>query len=127
MPSVRLPHDEPPVTRSPREPVQDLELLSDQLLEAARSAASGRAARTVCGGAHQALHQTLLALVAGQSLAEHANPGQATVQVVRGSLTLHAGTEVLHGSLGDLVAVPALDHSVHAVEDTVLLLTAATG
>ena len=107
------------------QPVNDLHALSDELLEAARASRSGRAARTVFGEAHQRLHQTLIALLAGQGLAEHGNPGQATVQVLRGSLTLDSGSEVLRGSLGTLLAVPENDHSLSAVQDTVLLLTVA--
>ena len=107
------------------EPVNDLQALSDQLLETARTSSSGRAARTVFGEAHQTLHQTLIALLAGQGLAEHGNPGQATVQVLRGSLTLDFGIEALPGSVGTLLAVPEQDHSLSAVEDTVLLLTVA--
>jgi hypothetical protein len=91
------------------DPVNDLHALSDELLETARASSSGRAARTVFGQAHQTLHQTLIALLAGQGLAEHGNPGQAT----------------LHGSLGALLAVPERDHSLTAVQDTVLLLTVA--
>jgi quercetin dioxygenase-like cupin family protein len=107
------------------DPVNDLHALSDELLETARASSSGRAARTVFGQAHQTLHQTLIALLAGQGLAEHGNPGQATVQVLRGSLTLDFGSEALHGSLGALLAVPERDHSLTAVQDTVLLLTVA--
>jgi quercetin dioxygenase-like cupin family protein len=107
------------------DPVNDLHALSDELLETARTASSGQAARTVFGEAHQTLHQTLIALLAGQGLAEHGNPGQATVQVLRGSLTLDYGSEVMNGSLGALLAVPQHDHSVTALQDTVLLLTVA--
>ena len=43
-------------------------------------------------GRHEhALRQTVLALTAGSSLDEHENPGEATVQVLRGRVRLTAG------------------------------------
>lgn len=103
--------------------VNDLQAISDELLAAARTGSSGRASRTVFGQAHQVMHQTLIALCAGEGLSEHANPGQATVQVLRGSLALQSASEVREGTAGTLLAVPEQDHSVSALEDTVLLLT----
>lgn len=44
-------------------------------LEAAKRTSSGRSAHTVHGGHEHALRQTLIALTAGHSLAEHNNPG----------------------------------------------------
>jgi len=107
------------------EPVNDLTVLARELLAAARSASSGRASRTIFGGAADALHQTLVALVAGRGLAEHGNPGQGTVQVLLGSATLHGGPEPLHGAAGALLAIPEGQHSLSTTEDTVLLLTVA--
>ena len=94
-------------------------------LEIARSASSGRSARTVFGGHEQTLRQTMIALAAGSSLAEHENPGEATVQVLQGRVTLRAGEVSWEGSPGDLLIVPQARHSLEAVEESVVLLTVA--
>lgn len=106
-------------------PVNDLAAISEELLTEARASSSGRAARTLLGERGQALHQTLVALLAGQGMAEHVNPGQASVQVLIGALTLRYGQESLTGGVGTLLRVPAQDHSVLADQDTVMLLTVA--
>ena len=56
-----------------------LDALARELLAAACASSSGRAARTVHGGHEHVLRQTVIALAAGQTLAEHENPGEATV------------------------------------------------
>ena len=60
-------------------------------LATARTASSGRSAHTVYGGHEHVLRQTLIALRAGSSLDEHENPGEATLQVLHGRVTLVAG------------------------------------
>jgi quercetin dioxygenase-like cupin family protein len=105
--------------------IHDLTTLAHELLAEAVSASSGRASRTVFGEAGQAMHQTLVALVAGQGLAEHGNPGQATVQVLLGAATVNGGPEPLYGTAGTLLAIPDGPHSLAADQDTVLLLTIA--
>ena len=68
-----------------------LKALGRQLQRTASGNGSGRAADTVHGGHEKALRQTLVALAAGQSLAEHENPGEATVLVLEGRVRLVAG------------------------------------
>lgn len=94
-------------------------------MEAATAATSGRSAHTVYGGHEHVLRQTLIALRAGTSLDEHENPGEATVQVLRGRVTLVAGDNRWNGSPGDLMVVPDARHALEAVEDSVVLLTVA--
>jgi len=92
-------------------------------LEAARSSSSGRSAQTLYGGHEHVLRQTLVALRAGSTLDEHESPGEATLQVLHGRITLVAGKDRWNGSPGDLFFVPDRRHAVEAVEDSVVLLT----
>ena len=94
-----------------------------QQLETARTASSGRSAKTVYGGHENALRQTVIALLKGQQLSEHANPGEATVHVLHGRVRLSAADVSWEGSPGDLLAVPDASHSLMALEDAAVLLT----
>lgn len=102
-----------------------LTALTRHQLELARTASSGRSARTVYGGHEQTLRQTMIALAAGSELNEHENPGEATVQVLQGRVTLRAGEVSWEGSPGDLLIVPQARHSLKAIEDSVIILTVA--
>ena len=94
-------------------------------LETATTASSGRSAHTIYGGHEHSLRQTLIALRAGSNLNEHENPGEATVQVLHGRVTLVAGDTKWNGSPGDLMTIPESRHALEAVEDSVVLLTVA--
>lgn len=99
-------------------------LAREHLGRAGRSSA-GRSAETVYGGHEHALRQTLIALTAGTTLADHENPGEATVQVLSGRVRLGAGEDSWEGRDGDLIVVPAAMHDLHALEDSAVLLTVA--
>jgi len=63
---------------------------------------------------------------AGNSLAEHAAPGAATVQVLDGHVRVRVGDETFEASAGRLIAFDAkVRHHVEAIEDSTLLLTLA--
>ena len=66
-----------------------------------------------------------MALAAGAELAEHDPPPAATLQVLSGSLRLHAGSRSWSLSGADLVPIPRARHGLQAVTDTVVLLTVA--
>jgi quercetin dioxygenase-like cupin family protein len=102
-----------------------LTALARERLELARASSSGRSAATVYGGHEHVLRQTLIALAAGRRLDEHANPGEATVHVLNGRVSLSAGGNAWNGSPGDLLIVPDSMHSLEALEDAVILLTVA--
>lgn len=100
-----------------------LSQLADEQLTAARSSNSGRAAHTVHGGHDHQLRQTLIALAGGRDLSEHHSPGETTLQVLRGHVRLSTGDDSWEGREGDLLVVPRERHGLHAVADSVILLT----
>jgi quercetin dioxygenase-like cupin family protein len=93
-------------------------------LQRAHRAPAGRSAATIYGGHERPLRQTLFAMVAGTKLDDHENPGDATVHVLSGRVRLRCGNESWDARLGDLLIIPAAVHSLFAVADTVVLLTA---
>ena len=99
--------------------------LSQTHLAIAQTASSGRSAHTVYGGHDHVLRQTLIALRAGSSLDEHESPGDATLQVLRGRVTLVAGGVRTDGSVGDLLVIPRRRHALEAHENSAVLLTVA--
>ena len=101
--------------------------LAEVQLTAAREASSGRSAVTVYGGREHDLRQTLIALARGRSLGEHQAPGEATLQVLVGTVRLTAGEETWEGSAGDHLVLPPDRHDLYAETDAAVLLTVATG
>lgn len=104
-----------------------LEAVARGRLAEAGTSSAGRSSVTVFGGHEKVLRQTVIALRGGQSLNEHENPGEATVQVLRGRVTLRSGADSWDGRTGDLIVVPESRHALEAHEDSVILLTVAVG
>lgn len=97
--------------------------LADEKLAEAKQSHSGRAAHTIHGGHSHELRQTVLALLAGHDLSEHDSPGEATLQVLRGHVRLTTGGDAWDGQTGEYLVIPAERHALHAIEDSVVLLT----
>ncbi len=102
-----------------------LTALAREQAERAAAVGGGRAADTVYGGHEKVLRQTVIGLKQGTRLAEHENPGEATVHVLHGRVRLIAGTESWEARTGDLLIVPDARHSLEALEDSAILLTVA--
>jgi quercetin dioxygenase-like cupin family protein len=106
--------------------ITSLTALASQQLHEARSASAGRSAVTVHGGREHHLRQTLIALTAGTRLGEHESPGEATLQVLEGEVTLHAEGEAHELRAGEHGVIPPSRHDLVAGTDAVVLLTVAT-
>ncbi|WAC56463.1 LuxR family transcriptional regulator [Gordonia sp. SL306] len=101
--------------------------LVDRLLTTAHAARSGRAAHTLYGSADHRLRQTVIALVAGHGLTDHESPGESSLQVLRGHVTLSTSDAQWQGVDGDLLAIPPERHGLTAQQDSAVLLTVITG
>ncbi|MFC8178576.1 MULTISPECIES: cupin domain-containing protein [Nocardiaceae] len=104
---------------------KSLTALARQQLKLAVGTSSGRSSQTVYGGHQRHLRQTVVALAAGNKLAEHDLSGESTVLVISGQLNLVSGEKSWKGSAGDLLVIPDARHSVEAIEDVAFLLTVA--
>lgn len=100
-----------------------LTALARENLRKAAAASAGRSSHTVYGGHEHGLRQTLIALVEGQGLSAHENPGEATLHVISGRVRLSSENNAWEGSAGDLLVVPQRVHALTALADSVVLLT----
>jgi len=101
----------------------DLQRQGTELLELASSASSGRRTSTIHSAPDVGLSQILLALVAGQRLSDHENPGDATLQVLSGRVLLSAGSDEWTVAAGRHLTIPRRRHALLALDDSVVLLT----
>lgn len=101
-----------------------IERLADELLHAAADDPNGRAARTIQGGADARLRHTVIALVRGSELDTHADPGEATLIVLRGAVTVDYGRTISFAATGDFLSLRRRDNRlIRATEDAAMLLS----
>lgn len=100
-----------------------LRQIAEDQLAAATGSSAGRSAKTVHGGRTHTLRQTLIALAAGNGLDDHESPGDATLQVLRGKVTVSDGEQTWEGSAGDFLVIPDRRHDLRAIEDSAILLS----
>ncbi|MGP4111135.1 cupin [Streptomyces sp. 4N509B] len=105
--------------------MEDLTLLAEQHLTRARQGEHGRSAHLFLRDGP--LRQSVIALRGGAELEEHTAPPAASLQVLLGRVRLaspDAGdAELLAGQITD---IPQGRHSLHAIDDSVVLLTSVT-
>lgn len=97
--------------------------LASELMMLARAASTNRFARTIFGGRNRALRQTVIAMCAGERMAEHKNPGEASLQLLTGRIELRGVTQTWPLNPGDIVEIPDEVHSVEVLEDSAFVLT----
>ena len=102
----------------------DVHQLSAELLDRAGRGSAHRAASTLPHPV-DGLRQTLIALRAGAELGEHESPGPASLLVLRGRVRLVAGDETVEVATHHFSPIPNRRHSLHADEDSVVLLSVA--
>jgi quercetin dioxygenase-like cupin family protein len=102
----------------------DVHALAAELLEKAGSESARRAARTLPHPV-DGLRQTVIALLAGADLGEHESPGPASLLCIRGRVRLVAGDETVEVGAHQISPIPNRRHSLHADEDSVVLLNVA--
>jgi quercetin dioxygenase-like cupin family protein len=102
-----------------------LDAAADEHLAKARQSPQGRSSHTVVGGHDRVLRQTVVALKAGEELAEHESPGEATLLVLSGRVSLGGTSGEQELGPHQLALIPDERHHLSAHEDSVVLLTVA--
>ena len=64
-----------------------------------------------------------MALAENRSLDEHENPGEATLQVLRGRVRLSSGEQTWEGGPGSYAVIPTGRHALEALTNCAVLLT----
>jgi quercetin dioxygenase-like cupin family protein len=101
-----------------------LDATAREQLEAARRSGAQRAASTIVGGHERVMRQTVVALMAGAEMAEHENPGEATLIVLNGRVQVDGDGTTWEARTGDLIEIPPARHTLRALEDSAVLLSA---
>lgn len=99
--------------------------LGEKLLKEARSVSSGRCSVTIHGGHVKSLRQTAIGVVAGHRLQVHENTGEITLHLLSGRARVVAASDEVVLAAGDYAVIPLEWDSFEALDDSVVLLTAA--
>jgi quercetin dioxygenase-like cupin family protein len=102
----------------------NLDDLARELLADAAMQSALRAAHTLPHPV-DGLRQTVIALISGQELAEHESPGPASLLVLRGTVRLVSDEQTDTLGAQQICPIPNRRHSLHADEDSVVLLSVA--
>ncbi|MFB7666818.1 cupin [Kitasatospora sp. NPDC056138] len=102
----------------------DLVALADEHAAKAAADPHGRSAHLLLHDG--VLRQTVIALTAGTSLDEHNAPLAASLQVLRGRVSLTVSGRQIELKAGQLRPIPQERHGLLAHQDSVVLLTAVT-
>ena len=97
----------------------------EEHLAKAQESPQGRSSHTLVGGHDRVLRQTLVALKAGEKLGEHEAPGEATILVLRGRVSVGTSSGEQALAAHELAEIPPERHDLSAHEDSVVLLTVA--
>ncbi|MBD8042810.1 cupin [Arthrobacter sp. Sa2BUA2] len=100
-----------------------VETAAAKALEEATASEKGRSAAVLVHDGP--LRQTILALRAGEVLAEHNSPPAASMYVLSGRVRV-TGQDQSEIAAGEIVALTHVRHGVEALEDSVFLLTTVT-
>src|SRR3712207_3688593 len=105
-------------------PISVKDAVEEHLTKALQSP-QGRSSHTLVGSRNRVLRQAVVALKAGERLAEHEAPGEATLLVLRGRVSLgtSSGSQIV--AADELTEIPLERHDLEAHEDSVVLLTVA--
>ena len=101
----------------------ELTELAEALLSDLPNHSAGRTAKTIMSGT--VMRAVVVALKQGVEMSEHDSPPAATMQLLKGEVSLRAGDREWRVAPGQLVPIPPQRHSVHAHEDSAFLLTVA--
>jgi quercetin dioxygenase-like cupin family protein len=101
----------------------DLNAVGSELLKRAAASPTGRATQLVHSAPEAGLSHVLLAIREGSELADHENPGEATLHVLSGRMRLSSADETWTLTPGELLVIPHRRHAVYADEDSVCMLT----
>ena len=103
----------------------DLSALAAEHLAAAKTASNGRSSTKIVGDHTARLRSNLIALAEGAVLQDHESPGEATLQVLHGSIEFHADGESVALQAGQLLVIPPKRHGLSALTDAAVILTVA--
>ncbi|BAU31268.1 cupin domain-containing protein [Microcella alkaliphila] len=101
----------------------DLSRFGSSLMEDAGAAPNGLATQRVPADDDAHLRVIGIGIAAGHELPEHDNPGEAMLQVLSGSVTLHSvDGRAVPLTAGMLAPIPQARHHIEAHETSALLL-----